>query len=230
MRVSANEEMLLLKVPEEVEGEVELREYTSKGRTGTVLITKNKTYRVVCRDNSNTLMVKEGEVMHRVVLELECAPMKYTIGDVVAALPEIHLEHIADKSHYLPRARLISLYPMSDPEYLQALVQGRGIQKTFDGEVYLAKADKSLLLEALLLVRSIAASIESTDTEDVFKAFIDILPEEVYPLTLHWSTNNRFSIDGLKTEILSILQITTTSHPALLRQIQMYGLGPGTGG
>lgn len=215
--------MLLLEAPEEAEESYEIKEYRYNGRSGSILIGANKSYRIICREDSNTLLVKEGEEVSRVVMCLECAALPYGERDLLEVLPEVPIDHLEEEKYYLPLERIEQILPMAYTEYLAILRRNNGVLLEKKKKKFFGRVEDAVLLDAFLLTRSLLVSNREEQLQQGF--------EEVFPGALFQLVQEK--IQGktkeeaealLIQEILSLLRSTTASPEEFQRALKLNGL------
>src|SRR4051812_16725704 len=100
MLAFSEDEMVLLETPEEIETEYEVKQYKYNGKKGSTLIGASKSYKIICREDSNTILVKNEEGISRVFLYLECVPLPYGETDILEMLPEVPADKLENESYF----------------------------------------------------------------------------------------------------------------------------------
>ncbi|KAI5187297.1 hypothetical protein NEHOM01_2075 [Nematocida homosporus] len=219
-------EMVEIKVPEGLEGEIYMREYRHGGRVGTVLISRDKTYRLVCREDSNTKMVRRGGgVLSEIKMCLECSELKYGSKEIAELVPEVRLEEVKEEKFYVPMGRVMEMYPMSNEEYQKIMQEIDGIIITRGDRVYLGKLAKKLVLDVLMLVRSLIISKREKCSGVIKEEFKEIFPEELYQLVERYSVDGVLDPELIQKEIVKVLRLTVDSDEEFQKQMKINRLG-----
>ncbi|KAI5163725.1 hypothetical protein NEAUS04_1790 [Nematocida ausubeli] len=216
--------ILLNNLPEEIEGEVELAEFKNRNASGTVLLCNNKTYRLVCREDSNTFLMKTDQETAKLEMFLECRDVKYGEKEILEILPEISIGSIDTVELYIPKRRMFSLYPLTDAEYKEILLKNRSIIISHNGEEYFAKVSSQSASETFLLVRSLGISKESQKEEEIKEAFNEILPPILFQLITPYIHNGLVDEVAIKREIIALFKEISSSHEEFTRNLLLNGL------
>jgi len=220
----ASSESVLLKLPEGVRGDVRIafKEFRRNGAACTAVIINDTTYRVVCREDSNALVVKDGADLLRVKMGLECVEMERCEEDVAEMVPEIRLDTIDDEKHYLPRDRLEIHHPMSETEHKKLVKKLQLIKISKKGKEYVGRVEQKLLLDVLLLTRSLLIS-----NMELKREFEEIFPRELFQIVENYVENEKVNQDALNKDIITLLKKTSASEQEFIRSMKINGMNMG---
>ncbi|KAI5190834.1 hypothetical protein NEMIN01_1236 [Nematocida minor] len=216
--------LIFLKIPKSVTGEVEIREFSNKSAAGSVLLTQDKTYRLVCRENSNTFLMKSEDALSKINMCLECRELKYGEKEIVDILPEVSLVTVKNANLYIPKERVMSLYPMTDAEYSAILHKNRSVWRDVSGALYFAKVETKSVIEVLLLARSLAISKETKDGEEIKKAFVEILPEILFQIVEFYIEDGSIDDARVKQDLIGLFKQVSATEAEFNRSIAINGL------
>lgn len=205
MQFHANR-LIFLKIPKEVAGEVEIREFRNKGVSGSVLLCGEKTYRLVCREDSNTFLMKNEDALSQIDLCLECRDLRYGEKEIMDILPEVSLANINSTEMFILKERVMHLYPMTDYEYAAILKRNRSIWKEVSGEIYFARVSTPAVIEVLLLARSLVISKETRKEEEIKNAFREILPEILFQIVEEYIKDGLVDEDEIKKGLVCLFK------------------------
>ncbi|KAI5167995.1 hypothetical protein NEIRO02_2316 [Nematocida sp. AWRm79] len=215
---------IMLKLPDEITGEVELVEFKNRKSAGTVLLCGEKAYRLVCREDSNTFLIKSEEGLSKIELCLECQDIKYGEEDILDILPEISMGTLGNVNLYMPKTRVFSMYPMTDIQYKNLLMRNRSLWAEHDGQVYFAKVANKTTIEVLLLARSLIISKETTSESEIRQAFNEILSPILFQLVVVYVDNESIDDVKLKSDIISLFKITSANEEEFRKNMTINAL------
>ncbi|KAI5179809.1 hypothetical protein NEOKW01_0272 [Nematocida sp. AWRm80] len=233
----SEKELVLFRLPEGLKEEedisVEITEYKYNKITGTAIILNNNTYRLICRESSNTILIKPDTPnttisstlpVDRVKIQLECTTLPYDKTNILEIIPMVTLPNITDYNHYLPMHRLFNKYPLSRTEYKDIFIQYNCIIVSDKENEYIGRIEQPLVLEVFLLIRSILVS--KTDLTTVKEEFISIFPIELYSLTEYLIEDTKYNTDLLLNKILSTMKEVCTTETEYNRIAKLNGIYP----
>lgn len=211
--------LIFLKIPKNVTGEVEIREFNNKGVSGSVLLSDKKTYRLVCREDSNTFLMKKTDTLYRIDTWLECKDLKYGGEEIVDILPEVNLSTINNKNLFMPKDKVMIFYPMTDHEYREVLKQNRSLWVEMADGVYFAKVSKKTVIEVLLLTRSLIISKETKRDREIEISFVEILPEILFQLVASYSVDGIIDDIKVKKDLINLFREESKTEEEFNRNI-----------
>lgn len=218
------DEMVLFKIPEEINGEIHIKNYKQKNQKGAVLITKDKTYKIICREDSNTFLVRDKNNISEAKLCLECVPVHYGEKEILEILPVIGITQLAKEKSYMPVERVEQIYPMSKEEYKNILCKIQGINIEINGKEYMARVEKALFRDALLLTRSLLTSLNNRNNLEIRNAFSEILPCELYQVIEGYTENGELKEKEIEKKLCQVLREEAKDEEEYKRSLYIHGL------
>ncbi|KAH9385926.1 uncharacterized protein NEMAJ01_0822 [Nematocida major] len=224
---SGPNKLLTLKIPNTVSGDVEIRSFKSKGVEGTVLLTENKTFRIVCREDSNTFLVKDVDTSALSMIEmcLECAELKYGEKEIMEVLPEVCIPTVNNAKMYISKEKLLSMYPMTDAEYKEIFVRNRVLRVLSSGTEYFSKTSKTCAVEVLLLLRSLSLSKETECVQQIESAFNEILSPVLFQLAHPYVREGAIDIKSVRRDVIGLIREISKTPEEFSRNIDVNCLG-----
>ncbi|KAI5171190.1 hypothetical protein NEFER03_0592 [Nematocida sp. LUAm3] len=222
----SNDEMVLLEAPEAINSENEeytIKEYKYNGKKGSVLILRNKSYRIICREDSNTILVKEKEELSKVSMRLECSSLPYGEKDLLEILPEVPIDRIEEEKYYLPVERIEQIIPMAYSEYLEILKRHNGVVLEKKKKKYFGRIEEQVALDAFLLTRSLLVSHSKGNLQEKFE---EVLPGALYQIVA-WRIDEKTKEEALSIlvyEIVEILKGCTSNEEELHKAMRANGI------
>lgn len=219
------DQLVLLQVPEEVEGDAELREYRYSGKTGTVIISNGQTRKIFCREDSNTHMVlaPDSQVCPTRLL-LECGPVPYGAPDVLKLLPLVKQEQAGEKKYYVPMDLIRRTLPLSEREHRKALKEAKSIRLVEGTKEYMGRIDDMLLLDVLLLLRSLILLDRTRGLQEIEQDFAEIFPVQLFSVADHYAVSGKVDEKEVAKDIAGLIKRTSSSKEAEQRTLEIHGI------
>lgn len=203
--------LIFLKTPKSLCGPVEIREFKNKEGTGIVLLSAEKTYRVVVRENSNTFLLKSfsEQDLREIKIFLECKEVLYGEREILKIIPEVDLVEVENSSIFISKERIFKIFPLTDFEYENILRKNRCLKKEISGSIFFAKVSKKSVIEVLLLIRSLIISKETKEVKKIEEEFKEILPPILFQLVYLYVEDQEINEEKVKEDIFSLFKETS---------------------